>query len=280
MKKLLVPTDFSATADKAFDYAVALASKMDADIIVLHCISIPAPALTEDPEDVDQLSAEMETGALRKLADYKLLGLAQFVQVQTLVKSGPLVDMVIAAAEDHNADLVVMGTLGTTGLKTMIFGTHTAAVIAKSKVPVIAVPADYKWSEPKCILLAIENEYEDAAVFSPLIEFAKALGAEMKTLTFSNEKSDAAHVLEHAWTADSMKKKLERSLAGTTVESVHVSGMDFHQTLQQYIKEHKINLLVMITHRRSFLQNLFHFSMTRQMAYHTEIPLLSLQSRG
>ena len=280
MKKLLVPTDYSRTADKAFDYAVALAAKIGADIVLLHCITLPVPALTEDPEDMDQMSGELEAGALRKLADYKLLALAQFVQVQTVVKSGPLVETIIAAAADHKADLIVMGTLGTTGVKTMIFGTHTAAVIARSRVPVIAVPSDYRWSEPKCILLAIENVHEEPAVFTPLIELANALGAEVKTLTFSDEKSEGVYILEHSRTAASIKKKLERSLVGTAVESVHVSGSDFHQTLQQYIKQHKIDLLVMITHRRSFLQNLFHFSMTRQMAYHTEIPLLSLQSRG
>ncbi|HEY0060014.1 MAG TPA: universal stress protein [Flavisolibacter sp.] len=280
MKKLLVPTDYSPTADKAFAYALSLAKKAGAEILLLHCMTLPSPPLTEDHEELDKRSDELERAALRKLDDYKLFALGQSVQVQAMTKSGTLVETIIATASEYNADFIVMGTLGTTGLNTMIFGTHTAAVIARSSLPVIAVPSDYNRAAPNCILLAVENVHEDPAVFKPLIELANVLGAEVKTLTFSDDKTDGVYILEHAWTAASIKRKLETSLAGAPVESVHVSGSDFHQTLQQYIREHNIDLLVMITHKRSFLQNLFHFSMTRQMAYHTEIPLLSLQSRG
>lgn len=45
--------------------------------------------------------------------------------------------------ENHRADLIIMGTLGAIGLKTVLFGAKAAAVINKSHVPVITVPYDY-----------------------------------------------------------------------------------------------------------------------------------------
>lgn len=83
--------------------------------------------------------------------------------------------------------------------------------------------------------------------------------------------------MEHSIVAREMQNKLEKQFTGYEIETNHLSGNDFHQSIHKYIEKEQIDLLVMITYKRTFMQNLFNFSMTRRMAHHTTIPLLSLQ---
>lgn len=278
MKKILVPTDFSSYADKALDYAVGIAKKWEAEIVLLHCYDpLVAIGVTEEMVLSYNKARELELSAT--LEKHKAtIKKQEGIEVTIVLSSGDIVESILSISRQHDCLLIAMGTLGATGLKTIFFGTKTAAIIAKSEIPVISVPYDYEWKEPKEILLAVSDAHEKIELFQPAFNLAKLFNARIKTVIFSKEKAPGVDVMENSRIVSQVQSRLQNGFDQEGIETAHLSGIDFHQTLQEYITEQRTDLLVMVTHNRSFLQNLFRFSATRQMSYHTTIPLLSLHA--
>lgn len=277
MKKILVPTDFSGCAEKALQYAAQIGKVMRAELVLLHVCDLLDYAFADKKDLVDAYNeakiVELNHALQRLKAGTEGEGLA----VTTKLYDGDVVDSIVTAAQEHQADLIVMGTLGNTGLKTLIFGTKTAAVIRESATPVIAIPHDYQWSPLKEILIAVDNTKEKSSLFEPVFALSRLFNATIRTVVFSEENAAAVDVMQYAVVAAEMQRKLEQQFPQHKIETNHLSGSNFHQTIHEYVEQERIGLLVMITYKRTFMQNLFRFSATRKMAHHTTVPLLSLQ---
>ena len=280
MKKILVPTDFSKYADKALNYAVCIAKKARAEVILLHARDeLKSPLVDGGKKNLDDENNEMIIELTHKLKQYETsIEQTEGVPVTIKLFEGKIVTSIITAAEENKVDLIVMGTLGTTGLKTMIYGTKTSHVISKTSIPVIAIPFDYEWSEPKEFLLAISDAHEDVEIFKPVLELGKLFNSNIKTVIFSNEEAEGVEFIEHSRAISTMQNKLKTAFPETHIEFVHLAGKDFDQTLHDFIKEQNTDLLVMVTHKRSVVQSLFSSSKTKKMSYHSLVPLLSLHS--
>jgi nucleotide-binding universal stress UspA family protein len=61
-----------------------------------------------------------------------------------------------------------------------------------------------------------------------------------------------------------------------TLTSAHLTGEDFETTLQNFIRENDIDILVMVTYQNTFWSRIFNPSKTKRMSYHTNIPLLAI----
>ena len=137
---ILVPTDFSETAEKALDYAVVLAAKLDARIHLLHVIGIPALGVPE-------LGVAMTSSMIGTLVADAQVALDQLVARRrdkvpfgpTLQRTGDARDMILQAAKEVGADLIVIGTHGRRGLSRMLLGSVTDAIVRMAPCPVLTV---------------------------------------------------------------------------------------------------------------------------------------------
>ena len=278
MKKILVPTDFSTYAAKALDYATGLIRITGGEIFLLHVCNQLNPKYSRHENLIKEYNDQEVRKLSGKLTQVQEELMQTGVRVHTLLYNGDITESVLWIAQQNGVDAIVMGTQGATGIKTAIFGTKTSSVIQESMVPVIAVPYNYVWKEPHHILIAINEAEEDPKLFDPVFKLASLFNAEVKSVVYSDQNAKAAEVMESSRVIHKAQQRLNKHFGIQNTETVHITGRDFHQTLQEYIEKNQIDLLVMVTHRRKFIQSLFKFSMTRQMAYHTTIPLMSLQS--
>ncbi|MBL7748148.1 MAG: universal stress protein [Chitinophagaceae bacterium] len=278
MKKILVPTDFSPNATRAIDYAVQIAKLNKGTIwLVNSCehldtFSLEAglPKAEYNKVMADKAYAELEL-IQKSIMDTEL------VEVKIQLYSGPIVDTIVVAAEELQAELVIMGNLGITGLRERIFGTNTAAVISNSKIPVLAIPLEYDWSMPRKFLLAINNFNEVSDIVHPVFDLAGVFRAEVKVVVFTDEdNAEATDFLQDEKGIQEAEEKLKIKYPNLIISAEHLSGRDFENSINNYIAENKIDLLAMTTHKRSFIGNLFNRSITRKMSYHAKVPLLSI----
>ncbi len=276
MKKILVPTDFSECAGMALKYAVYLAKKLGAKIKLIHVCDLLDDNFNNLRRIIREYNKEKIAELTTALEQLKKSVEKDDVAITTELYNGAIVDSIIMASQEHQSDLIIMGTLGATGLKKLFFGTKAAAVINESLVPVITIPYRYKKPALKKIMMAVSNAKLSPKILEPVFNLGKLYDAKFKAVVFTDE-TEKLKMSYHAKAAVQIKKRLEKQFPWSRVESVHISGTGFHESIQEYAKKDKADLLVMITHRRNFIQNLFHLSMTRQMAYHINIPLLSLK---
>ena len=160
MKRVLVPTDFSACADNAINFAVESARIVPLQITLLHSFEIISNVYT----DYVGVNKEFNTTLLNE-ANSKLIKLKEEIKekhgvpVDVVISTESLQEAISTTLQNGKFDAIVMGTLGASGIKEKLWGSRTANTISKSGVPVFAIPNDYKWKKPQKILLAT-NQFE------------------------------------------------------------------------------------------------------------------------
>lgn len=142
LKIILVPTDFSAASERALDYALALASKLEAKVFLLHTyelpiIGFPDGTLVPSAEIVSRLLSEAERELAACVAKRKESG----ASIVTLLRQGDAREAILVAAEEISADLVVMGTHGRRGITRALIGSVAEAIVRVASVPVLTVHA-------------------------------------------------------------------------------------------------------------------------------------------
>jgi nucleotide-binding universal stress UspA family protein len=145
-KTVLVPSDFSASATKAAEEAIAFVQHFGGRILFFHTIDIPAtyavgyePMLATIPPVPPLTPAQLEPEWATFLAS--LPSLAEVTWEKYTTEGSP-VPTIIRAAEEHQADLIVMGTHGRTGLAHMLLGSVAEGVVRQAPCPVLTIRPD------------------------------------------------------------------------------------------------------------------------------------------
>lgn len=141
-KNILVPVDFSDVSAKALKVALDIAGVMDAEVTVMHAVSVSAVSLPVDGVPVynDEMIEE-ELGKARKDLDKFLRDQIGSAQVSQVVCFGEPTSEVNNYADDNKIDMIIIGTHGRTGLLHLLMGSVAESVLRHSKVPVLCVPA-------------------------------------------------------------------------------------------------------------------------------------------
>jgi len=140
-KTILFATDFSASSEYAFKYALSLARKFESRLGIIHVINEPVDlrGFYVPHISFDQLEAEIEAGARKMMESFCQAHAADYPGVETFVVPGIPYDEIIKKAAELSADLVVVGTHGRTGLDHVLFGSTAEKVVRKSPVPVMTI---------------------------------------------------------------------------------------------------------------------------------------------
>ena len=135
LHRILVPTDFSKHSHNALTYAAAFAEKFGAELYLLHVVQdlalfIPEAVSVAPPAvpPIEQMTAAVREELARLVRENDL---GRFT-VHTEVREGTPFYEIIQHARDVNADLIVMGTHGHTGLAHVLLGSVTEKVVRKA----------------------------------------------------------------------------------------------------------------------------------------------------
>lgn len=265
MKRILVPTDFSPNADKALNYALQIAKRSVAEVILIHAVES-----YQSEDTIERAKARLEQVQNSIWESEKF-------RIRTDVFGDSTIPSILDAVKQYGIDLVVMGTVGSSGLREVLYGSRTAGLIGRCPVPVLAIPLLGEWKLPQKILLAV-NEFhaEVRQAIQPVIRMADLFGASLQVTIFTDTNDDYVEdYLKHEDRIESFRDLLKAEYPKLEIHAVHLSGTIFRDNLQHWIDNNQIDIVAMLTHRRSILQSLFTSSMTRKMSYHTNIPLLA-----
>lgn len=135
LSKILCPTDYSDTSDKAVRYAIEFARRVNAHVRFLH---IQEPDLGIVRKTVSEEENPLSEGFTKMLMAEKKKGLMADVKVV----SGVPTDAIIGHAHEWFADLIIMGSHGRTGLMRLMMGSVAEAVFRSAAIPVLLVKQD------------------------------------------------------------------------------------------------------------------------------------------
>jgi nucleotide-binding universal stress UspA family protein len=141
IKTILFPTDFSNGARAAMDHAISLAKDYNARLILLYVIQDISIAEWYIPSSISvtDLVEDMQKSAWNEMNKWNSEVSAKVKDVEKIVVRGvPFVE-IIKTAKNKNADLIVIGTHGRTGIDHMLFGSTAEKVVRKAPCPVLTV---------------------------------------------------------------------------------------------------------------------------------------------
>ncbi|PKR82307.1 hypothetical protein CW751_02955 [Brumimicrobium salinarum] len=279
MMKILFPTDFSKAAETAFFYALQMTMKLEAELVLVHVYELPdlGRALHNTSKEVYEIM-EMETlenfkksvNELREKATQKGFSNIEF---KHLMAEGQIVPRIVNIAKEEEADFIVMGTTGATGLKEVFLGSVASGVIDNAPCNVLSIPQEVSLQDTiKKVAYLTNYKDEEVVSFNEVYRFAKYFNATTCSIHFEKEVDDLSEKEMQAW-----KNKL--IVDTTNLNSYVITGNNFEEAICQLYAEKNIDILAIQPRKRNFFTQVFKKSLSKQIVQRLKIPLFTLPAK-
>ena len=270
---LLIATDGSDLATRAATQGIVLAAALDARV---HVVSV-ADVREESP------GVERERERCRRFVDAIVAeALEREVPTDAVVRDGRPHDEILAAADERDVDLLVLGTHGRSGLRRWLLGSVAIGVIRASRRPVLtvgrsvaAVPRDVDR-----VLVATDGRQQGDAPVREAIALAETFEATLHALSVVDDVHSRLPVVLEAFenaaeetTADVERRATERTLDVVTAVERGVP----HDVIVEYAGDHGIDLVVLGTESRTGLERLAMGSVSQRVVGSAPAPVLTVR---
>lgn len=276
MKRILVPTDFSPTAEKAFLFAIDIAAKSGGSVSLYHVgTSVESETAATATKRKKQ---RPETGALqlRKLINLKNSTQTRHpgVSVSTILGEGAVVKKINDFVAREHYDLLVMGTQGVSGLKKNIIGSVAAHMIDTAGIPVLLIPENHNGHPPSQIVFATDYQEADREALSFIIKLSQLYNAKVAVVHLYD-----LYLMEEAQQRrkfDSYTALLKKELNADTLQFKFLKVASIREAMETLDKIVPYDILAMARRQKNLLEKIFVDSFTQNMAYLNTLPLLVL----
>jgi nucleotide-binding universal stress UspA family protein len=271
MKTILIPTDFSANALNALKFAVPIAKKLSAELLLFHSYFFPAtnPAMPVDymiegfanlekhaKENMDQLIE------IIKKSDPE-------IKCSFIIQEGNFIDNILVLEKERKPEMIIMGTQGAGSVEAFLLGTNTASVIENAKSPIVAIPENASFKGFEHIIFASDFHDTDVTHINQLIKFFAAFNSHIHIVHVESVRDS----INNAILGD-FKKRVSRNFYSDKLHFHLIQSESVMKGLEKFYNDGGGDLLVMATHKRNFLEKITNRSLTKKMAYHAKLPLL------
>lgn len=267
MKNILVPTDFSENADKALDFALALANKFDATIHIIHTYHITSHA--GHLANVNRVIKEDREKEMEAFLEETKASVSFDVKIQGRCRKGYPVELIENEAEKIAADLIVMGTLGASNIGKKIMGSTASKLIKNTNFPILAIPQNTHYADLMNIVVAIDAlTMAVLNTLNPMINIAQKSDLAINLVHVSNQQLHT-----------DIDPTIKNYLTGLAVEHSYtkIQSDDILEGILDFAHEKGNSVLCLVSRQRSWFENLFHNSVSQQIALKSDLPLLILQ---
>lgn len=268
---IVIPTDFSEAANQAMLYALSFAKKIGARVHVLHINQVAMVDATMPAETYQMFVNEIEEQTKEQLSKLEETFLkTSGVIYETHARYGFVADEICDFALKNEADLIILGTTGASGAVEILFGSNASSVVSKTLIPVMVIPKNIVYKDLTRIVYATDYNEPEFPSMMRLIYFAEQYDCPLDIVHVKSE-SDRYFNSEN-----NFFKKNKAQFSYPNMSFIELEKGDVVSSINQYVDDKQVDLLVMAKHNRSFFDRLFHSSLSKKMAIHTHIPLLVL----
>ncbi len=278
MRKVIIPSDFSENAFNALKYACQVFKYEKSEFYLVHAYAdeVYQEYSGTDRDAFEKRKLEIEEAAAASLqkVEEKMLSYAPNPRhkVYRQTEFGTLTDVINDLVISMNADAVVMGTQGQTNDRNITFGSNTVQVFKYVHCPVIAVPANYSYTQPKQILFPTDY----------MIPYKRR---ELKLLcNMIASFRSTVHVLyidpvsKLSMRQEDNREFLRCGLGNPTLFFETSNLKDKTKAILKAIEDHEIQMLVMVNSRNSHLEDMLYPSTVDILALRLKIPFMVLQN--
>ncbi|WP_425075944.1 universal stress protein [Psychroserpens sp. S379A] len=276
MNKIIVPIDFSKHSEYALEAASILAKKNNAEILALHMLEMANNMLIDSEDD-----QQMQTIFYLKLAEkrfHEFLDKAYLkdLNVTPIVKHFKVFSEVNDVAKEHQADLIVMGSHGSSGLSEIFVGSNTEKVVRHSEIPVLIVkqkPVNLKF---ETVVFACDFSEEMIQPYLKACQFFNETPSSLKLLYVNLPGARFKSSTEMETTVANFLERADGNL--NKINDIHyVSDYTVEEGVLAFANIIGADLIAMPTHGRKGIAHFFSGSIGEDIANHSILPVMTFR---
>ena len=213
-------------------------------------------------EMVDKLNAEHATKGIN-------------VHVTAHLEVGETMSSLIELLERGHFELMVMATKATDNAIRRLFGTVSSGVSRNSNKPVIVVPPQTEIKFPGKVVVGFTEELLTEGTLEYILSFGSKY----------NVFFDFVHVTDDQHQFDVLKSRLYEKLAinrpqltGFNIRSIQPGEVKIHEVLFKFAVEARASMVILISHHRTFMENITHSSVTKKALLNPLVPLMIIHT--
>lgn len=272
MKKIIVPVDFSEQSKFAIQAAADLAKKHKAEILVLHMLELNQTMISSSEGFHPEQTVFLLKLAEKRFKDFLDMPCLEGIKVTPIIKHFKVFSEVNEVAEQHRADLIIMGSHGSDGLKEIFVGSNAERVVRTADIPVIIIKEELKDFKIERFVFACNFKDESLEAFHKAKSFAELLSAEIELIYINTPGDD---FLSNKDAYEQINKFLSKANAGQQVEIYNDYSVE--KGILNYSQSILADMIGIPTHGRKGLSHFFMGSIGEDIANHSKIPVVTFK---
>ena len=278
MKKIVVPTDFSAAAQTAIDVATNIAIKENCQLVLLHAIELPSSQSFNVEGEVASVenweqkifSMKLIVSARHKLARLRMQLENAGANTICELRLGNPFNCIREYLTAAKADLIVMGTAGHSELEEMIIGSNTEKVVRHAQCPVLTVHSGPATKHFKNIVYATNMGAEEQVFADIVINTRKMYDGTIHLVRINTPLNFESDV--------KVKQDMEAFARRIGLKNYTINTFNHHKEEEgiiHFANQIKADLIALSTHGRTGFTHVLAGSIAEDVANHSRIPVLT-----
>lgn len=255
ISNILIPFDFSDSAQRALEYAVKFVANRAVKINLLHI---------SDHEKKASPTEAYETYQNKYASQLKL-------PIRWILGWGDFTKTIIDARDDKNTEIIIMGTSGFDEDKT---SSNASRLVIETECPVIIVPENTPKNSIKNICLVLgKEEIDNPKSLKVLLEVTRTFGAQVHVLTVQNTDETYGYSEADQKNENTLMYYLEEFYADHTF----IENKDVVTGIFNYSKTHNIDLIGIIPRNHTKKSKPSKGQLTKELVLKSNIPVLTVE---
>ncbi len=273
MKKILVPTDFSAHAEYALKVAAQIARENGSEIVLLHMLELPHEAgdAIGSGHDIPEIMF-FKNKAISNLDDLMDADYLEGLTVSEIIQFDKIFEGIINISHKNDVDFIVMGSHGASGYREMFMGSNTEKVVRTADVPVLVVKNEIPQFKAGNFVFASDFSSEIRKPFAKMVEFANAYKSKLHLVMINTPNSfKPTHVAEKI-----MKEFIGDFNLGDHSLNIY-SDTNVEKGIINFANSVDADLIGMCTHGRTGFSHFFNGSISEDLVNHAVRPVITFK---
>jgi nucleotide-binding universal stress UspA family protein len=283
MKTIAVLIDFSERSEHAARYALHLAKKIKANVLLFNAFLVPADIpmaagqVAWPVNEYEEIKADSEK-SLKKICDKLKHGLnerplpgAFMPTITCRCEEGPVVDTLVILKGNKNIVLLVAGTHGSDSISTFVLGNNCRELIDDTALPLLLVPENASVKNMEKIVFATDLDPNDVKYINAVAGLAKEFPAD---IIIGNVNTELPADIKHNKAENAFMQEMVLNDSYKRISYRDFPNQNVKKGLVWVLENEKPDMLVMVHRKSSLLDFFFKSSITKKIAAGTTVPLL------
>ncbi|TPV32931.1 universal stress protein [Paucihalobacter ruber] len=276
MKKIIVPVDFSEHSVYAMEAAAILAKRNNAQILALHMLELSESSFSEQATNQPLNSIFFYKRAEQEFETFLKQDFLKDIKVIPAIKKYKVFKEVNDVAKHENADLIIMGSHGASGLNEIFVGSNTERVVRHSETPVLVVKSKPENMKFDHVVYGCDFTDESISSYIKVTKFFAKMDSQVHLLyvnlpdfAFKSTNEMEARVAEFLKKTEGNLKKMK--------DVVFYSDYSIEKGVLNYSAKIGADLIAVSTHGRKGIAHFFEGSISEDIANHSVLPVMTFR---